>query len=250
MKQILAAILALVLVAGCERGGPTDSASSQTSVAAQSTGTFGEVSMYKMAVTSAADIAPAEIEIQAHDSLKNNAMLDSLTVYLALTDGQVTLLKAAGTTLFTALENIRTQVQAKAVTPDSALVLVKAARDQFVASVKTILTADQLVKFEEWLTLYWNKTPKAPRRPHIGGPRSDSLKHPTIPDSLKKPVCPDSLRRPFVPDSLRKPFFPDSLRRPFVPDSLKKPFAPDTTKRPGGPHKPGMPGMPGGPKHP
>jgi len=235
MKHLLAAILALVIVAGCERSGPTDSASSQTSVAAQSTGTFGEVSMYKMTVTSAADIAPAEIEIQAHDSLKNNAMLDSLKVYLALTDEQVTLLKAAGITLFTALEDIRAQVQAKGMTSDSALVLVKAARDQFVASVKTILTADQLVKFEEWLTLYWNKTPKAPRRPHIGGPRSDSLKHPTIPDSLKKPVC---------PDSLRKPFFPDSLRRPFVPD---------TTKRPGGPHKPGrpgMPGMPGGPKHP
>lgn len=238
MKQILAAILALVIVAGCERSGPTDSASSQTSVAAQSIGTFGEVSMYKMAVTSAADIAPAEIEIQAHDSLKNNAMLDSLKVYLALTDEQITLLKAAGTTLFTALEDIRTQVQAKAVTPDSALVLVKAARDQFVASVKTILTADQLVKFEEWLTLYWNKTPKAPRRPRGGGFHPDSLQ--IKPDSLK--ICPDSLR-------IRL----DSLKRPVMPDSLRKPFVPDTTKRPGGPHKPGMPGMPGmpgGPKHP
>jgi hypothetical protein len=235
MKQLFAVILALIIVVGCERGGPTDSASSQTSVAAQSTGTFGEVSMYKMTVTSAADIAPAEIEIQAHDSLKNNAMLDSLKIYLALTDEQVTLLKTAGTTLFTTLEDIRAQVQAKGVTPDSALVLVRTARDQFVASVKAILTADQLVKFEEWLTLYWNKTPKAPHRPRGGGFHPDSLRIKL--DSLK--ICPDSLR-------IRL----DSLKRPVMPDSLRKPFVPDTTKRPGGPHKPGMPGMPGGPKHP
>ena len=193
MKQFLAAVLALVIVAGCERSGPTDSASSQTSVAAQSIGQFGEVSMYMMTVTSTVDITPAEVEIQPYDSLKNNAMLDSLTVYLALTGDQVILLKAAGTTLFTALEDIHAQVTANTLTPDSALVLVKAARDQFVASVKAFLTADQLVRFDQWLILYWNKTPKAPRRPHIGGPPSDSLKHQAIPDSLKKPFCPDTL---------------------------------------------------------
>jgi hypothetical protein len=176
-------------------------------------------------------------------------MLDSLKVYLTLTDEQFALLKAAGTTLFTALEDIRAQVQAKTVTPDSALVLVKAARDQFVASVKIFLTADQLVKFDQWLILYWNKTPKAPRRPRGGGFHPDSLSVPP-PDSLR--IKPDSLR--ICPDSLHIRL--DSLKRPVFPDSLTKLFVPDSTKRPGGPGKPGnpggpgRPGMPDGPKHP
>ncbi|MCX6138410.1 MAG: hypothetical protein NTV54_13045, partial [Ignavibacteriales bacterium] len=200
MKQLLAALLTLMVV-GCERSGPTDSVSNQTTAINQSAGQFSEVSMYKMTVTSSADIAVSEADIPPHDSLKNNAMLDSLKAYLSLTAGQYTLLKAAGSTLFATLGNIKAQVAAKAITPDSAFVLVKAGRDQFVTSVKAFLTADQLPTFERWLSLYWNRQPKIPHGP----------KGPFRPDSLK--IRPDSLKHPMFPDSLKKPFMPDSLKR-------------------------------------
>ena len=43
--------------------------------------------------------------------------------------------------------------------------LVKAARDQFVASVQSILTTDQLALFDRWVVKFWNKAG------HRGGPR-------------------------------------------------------------------------------
>ncbi len=96
-------------------------------------------------------------DMMANDSLKNAAMLDSLKVYLSLTDIQATSIKALSDSLAVQLKAIRALAMSQKLTPDSVGVLVMAAKTQFIASVKAVLTADQVTLFETWLTLYWEK---------------------------------------------------------------------------------------------
>jgi hypothetical protein len=152
MKPIFAAMLIAVLFVGCRKNNPVsaDSASSSSNTAA-----FSAASMYKTAGDSTAAI---DSSVCPHDSLRNVHMLDSLKVYLSLSDSQYVLLKAIGDTLFAQLKAIRTIVKNHQVSCDSSHVLVDAARTQFVASVTAILTTGQQTLFTTWLSLYWQKT--------------------------------------------------------------------------------------------
>jgi hypothetical protein len=191
MKSILAALMAAFLLIGCDKSNPIDSPSSAN--AAQSLAMFSELSMANTAnATLATDISTMSDDgaLCAHDSIRNARMLDSLKAYLSLTDIQFSSLNEYGITLFTSLGEIRSKVVAGAITRDSARTLVKAARDQFVASVISMLTPEQATLFETWLTLYWDKTPHRGgpgRRGDDGGPGglNDSLRHAQMLDSLK-----------------------------------------------------------------
>lgn len=190
MKSILAALMAAFLLIGCDHSNPIDSPSAN---ATQSQAMFSELSMAKTAnATLSSDISTfGDDGAQgSHDSLRNARMLDSLKKYLSLTDNQFASLNVYGATLFASLGDIRSQVVSHAIARDSARTLVKAARDQFVASVVSILTAEQVTLFEAWLNLYWDKTPhrRGPGRGgDDGGPGGldDSLRNAQMLDSLK-----------------------------------------------------------------
>lgn len=158
MKNLLAALLLALLVIGCDRSSPVDASAS---TATQSEAVFSETSMLKAVLPtgSIADVVADTGVRPPHDSLRNVYMLDSLKAYLGLTDEQFTQLQGFGATLQTTLADIKTQVDAKTITRDSAKVLVGLARATFVDSVKSILTADQLTSFETWLTKYWDRKP-------------------------------------------------------------------------------------------
>lgn len=156
MKSILAALMITLLVVGCDQSSPVDS----NSDLAQQEATFSELSMYNTTqAPSTVQIITADSGRQFHDSLRNMRMLDSLKAYLSLTDEQFTSVKTYGATLFATLADIRNQVMSKTITREEAKTLVIAARDQFVTSVKSILTADQLTLFTTWLEKHWNKPP-------------------------------------------------------------------------------------------
>ncbi len=163
MKITFAAMLMALMIVGCDKSSPVDTASTS---ATQTEATFGELTMLKTTLTTGSiQIVTADTGICTHDSLRNVRMLDSLKAYLALTDEQFVSVKEFGATLFTRLGDIRLQVMAKTITRDSAQALVVVARDQFVADIKSILTEAQLTSFETWLTKYWNK----PQRGVPGG---------------------------------------------------------------------------------
>lgn len=166
MKITFAAMLMALMVIGCDKSSPVDTAGlSDTQMEA----TYGELTMLKTTQTAGSiQIVTADTGICTHDSLRNMRMLDSLKAYLALTDEQFVSVKGFGVTLFTTLGEIRTQVISKGIKRDSAQVLVKAARDLFVASVKSVLTEAQITSFDTWLAKFWHK-PLRGGRGH-GGP--------------------------------------------------------------------------------
>ncbi|MFA6456115.1 MAG: hypothetical protein WCW40_04775 [Bacteroidota bacterium] len=156
MRSIFAALLAAILVVGCDQSNPIDSSASGT----QGEAMFSELSMAKTAhATLVLEDASTDNETCPHDSLRNHHMLDSLKAHLSLTESQFDTVKVFAATLISTLHDIRSQVEAKTITRDSARVLVKAARDLFVLSVKSILTAQQTSLFETWLMRYWNRPP-------------------------------------------------------------------------------------------
>ncbi len=168
MKHLWAVLLAGLILTGCKENNPVEST---VSTDTQTESMFSETSMYNttLAKTAAGTIV-ADSGRQTHDSLRNLRMLDSLKAYLSLTEDQFVLLQGIGTTLFTRLTEIRALVEDGIIARDSAKALVVIARDEFLASVRLILTEDQLVLFEEWITLYWNK-------PHHGGGRGGHGHH-------------------------------------------------------------------------
>ncbi len=174
MKQFLAVLAFALILIGCDKGNPIDANDSYD----MSEATFSELSMYKTTqAATAAEIICADSGRHLHDSLRNAYMLDSLKAYLSLTDEQFAQVQGFGATLFATLADIRSQVQAKAIKPDSAMILVQIARDQFVTSVKSILTEEQKTLFDAWLTKHWNKPihgregkPGRGGKGHRGGP--------------------------------------------------------------------------------
>jgi hypothetical protein len=151
MKSIFAALVLALLVVGCDRSGPVDASADQTTEA-----TFSELSMYKITIeTEAVQIISADSGKHQHDSLRNGRMMDSLKTFLKLSDAQFDSVKLYGATLFATLGDIRTQVMTNVITRDSARVFVAEARNTFVLSVKSILSAEQLTLFETWLTRHW-----------------------------------------------------------------------------------------------
>ena len=181
MKQFLGAVLAAFLLAGCERGNPIDGQSTSSASSDQTTlsllksdAPYGEITMDVAAGARILDFPDcADSGIHVHDSLRHKHMLDSLIAHLGLSSAQADSLKAYGAALLASLKDIRTLVDSRTITRDSAMTLVKAARDQFVASVKSILTADQLVLFDAWLQKFWIRPPHGPGRddPHGRGGR-------------------------------------------------------------------------------
>jgi hypothetical protein len=151
MRSLLGVMLIAVLFAGCSKNNPvsTDSISSSSAAA------YSAASMYKTAGDST---AATDSTVCPYDSLRNVHMLNSIKVYLTLSDSQYALLQTIGDTMFAQLKAIRTLVKSNQISRDSSHVLVDAARAQFVASVQAILTTDQLTLFTTWLTLYWDKS--------------------------------------------------------------------------------------------
>lgn len=155
MRKLIAVFAIGLLFAGCVKNNPVDSGDG----AIQSEAMFSELSMINTAL--AVGIPSGVLADTGggcvHDSLRNVHMLDSIKVYLSLTDEQVASLQTIGATLFAKLEEIRGFVQAGTITRDSSKTLVALARAEFITSVKLILTAEQSALFDTWITLYWDK---------------------------------------------------------------------------------------------
>ena len=116
-----------------------------------------------MYVATAAEVsgtstATADSGVCVHDSLRNIHMLDSIKVYLALTESQSAELQSLGDTLFAKLKAIRALVRDNQISRDSSHALVDQVRSEFIASVKLILTTDQSTLFDTWISLYWDKS--------------------------------------------------------------------------------------------
>ncbi len=150
--MIIPALFALLLV-GCDQSNPVEQNYLSDAL-------YGEESMYKATITTEAELSVMKGEGSAHDSVRHGRMLGHLKTYLELTDAQFDSAKVYAGTMFETLKNIRTQVHDSVITRAEAKVLVVEARAEFVASIKLILTADQIVKFERWVTEFWNKHPR------------------------------------------------------------------------------------------
>jgi hypothetical protein len=191
MKNLFVAVFFALLLVGCDKSSPTaatDNSTSSSAVTAANDVAFSEYSMYVSAVT--ADSLDTLIcnDSTAHDSLHHHFrdslrhaddslhhFRDSLHIVhmfsllkdsLALTDAQVDSIQVYVQTLFAALDTIHAQVRDSVITRDEALVLVQTARDQFITSVESILTADQLALLDEWMIKFWNHEHQ---RGHRGG---------------------------------------------------------------------------------
>lgn len=161
MKKIFAVVLFALLLVGCDNSNPTDTAAASSSAVE-----FSETSMLKMAVETVDGIVvTTNTDSVRHDSLRNGRMLGSLKFRLRLTAEQFDSVKVYGATLFATLKNIRQQVKDSLITKIQARELVKAARDQFITSVRSILTTEQLALFDAWVVKFWNNAG------HRGGPR-------------------------------------------------------------------------------
>lgn len=153
MKNILAIVFVALLLVGCDKSNPT----AVNTSAATGDVAFSEASMYKTVTATDSEYESLERDSVAHNSHRHGKMIGTLKWFVGLTDAQVESVKVYGKTLFETLQSIRQQVRDSVITKDEAKILVQAARDQFIASVKMILTADQLAKFEEWIVKFWNK---------------------------------------------------------------------------------------------
>ncbi len=162
MKNILlAAIFALILV-GCDRSNPVGSGDTSEAL-------YSEEAMYTTAVSSDIEIVHMQGNGPGHDSIRHGRMLGHLKVHLGLSDAQFDSVKVYAETMFLSLKDIRTQVHDSLITKVQARELVKAARDQFVTSVNSILTGDQIAKFERWIAKFWHKHPRRPGHDGRGG---------------------------------------------------------------------------------
>ncbi|MEW6061997.1 MAG: hypothetical protein AB1600_08670 [Bacteroidota bacterium] len=168
MKNIFVVVSFALLLVGCDKNNPVEQTSSTADVE------FSETSMYKTAVATDDEYVRLCRDSVAHDSLRHGKMLGTLKWYVGLSDAQVESVKVYGKLLFESIQDIRQQVKDSAITREEARILVQAARDQFVASVKSILTEDQRTKFEEWIVKFWNKHH---RRGHERGSRGEHGGH-------------------------------------------------------------------------
>jgi hypothetical protein len=168
MKKIFAVALFALLLVGCDKSNPTD-----TTTASSSAVEFSETSMLKMTILQVDDIIiTTTADSVCHDSLRHGRMLNSLNIHLGLTPEQFDSVKVYGVTLFNTLKDIRQQVKDTLITKIQARELVKLARHQFIASVQSILTTEQLVKFDRWVVRFWNKDGH-----RGGGPRGQGGRH-------------------------------------------------------------------------
>ena len=160
-----------LLMVGCDNSTSVDT----TSAAGEAL--FSEESMYKTVTSTDDDLAQMHGEGPVHDSLRHGRMLGHLKVHLGLTDEQFDSVKVYAKSMFLTLKDIRDQVHDSLITREQARELVTAARTQFVASIKLILTEEQLIKLEDWITNFWNRPPHR-RHGHRGPGGPDGPGHP------------------------------------------------------------------------
>ncbi|MHB1049396.1 MAG: hypothetical protein ACYC09_04885 [Bacteroidota bacterium] len=164
MKNILFAALAAAVLIGCDNSNPADA-----SMPADAE--YNETSMYKTTVASQTEAIQLQSKNMFHDSLRHGKMLGTMKRHVQLTEAQFESVKVYGKALFDELKDIRSQVQDSLITKEQARELVIAARAQFIDSVKSILTEEQVAKFEEWIVRFWNKHHgRPPGRGHHQGP--------------------------------------------------------------------------------
>ena len=173
MKNIFVVLFFAVMLVGCDRSNPTDSTMSSTGTDVP----FSEVSMLKTATvaTTLCDSLSLPPAGPVHDSLRNVQLLDSLIKYVSLNSAQTDSVKLYAKTMLDALKALHLQAQnvdhrrdslrahpggipkdSIMLTVDSLQLQVKIIRNQFVASVKSILTPDQVILFDVWITKFWD----------------------------------------------------------------------------------------------
>jgi len=153
MKHLFVAALFALLFVGCDKSSPVAS-----EIATDAP--YSVETMYKATVATDTEIIEMHGDGPAHDSIRHGRMLGHIKEYVGLTDAQFDSVKVYAQTLFVTLKDIRKQVHDSLITKEQARELVVAARTQFVDSIKFILTAEQIVKFDEWVTNFWNKPPR------------------------------------------------------------------------------------------
>lgn len=163
MKQIIVAVLFAFVLVGCDNSNPADDT-------ANSEAMYGEETMYKTTISTDNEISLMQGNGPGHDSIRHGRMLGHLKRFVGLTDVQFDSVKVYAQTLFVTLKGIHTQFHDSLITREEARELVKAAREQFVVTVKTILTEDQVAKFDEWVTKFWNRPPHRGGKPGGRGP--------------------------------------------------------------------------------
>jgi hypothetical protein len=164
MKNILFAALVAAVLIGCDNSNPADSS---TPADAE----YNETSMYKTTVASQTEAIQLQSQNMFHDSLRHGKMLGTMKRHVQLTEAQFESVKVYGKALFDKLQEIRSQVQDSLITKEQARELVIAAREQFILSVKSVLTEEQLAKFDEWIVRFWTKHHGRPfGRGHHQGP--------------------------------------------------------------------------------
>lgn len=169
MRYFLVAGIVALLLAGCDRSNPA-AATANDSQSTITTGSvlFSESSMVNTVVSD--DSIPTMCDSttrdslhhlydslhHVNDSLRQVRMLGLLKDSLGLSADQYDSILVYVHTLSATLDTIRAQVHGGLITRDQARDLVKAARDQFIASVESVLTADQLTLFDRWLIHFWD----------------------------------------------------------------------------------------------
>lgn len=152
MRYIVVGLFFVLMLVGCDRNAnPVTSTETSGDVA------FSETSMYKTVIANDSEFVRLRCDSLAHDSLRHGKMLGTIRWFVGLSQAQMESVKVYGKTLFDALQSIRQQVLDSTITKDEARALVIAARAEFIASVESILTEEQIAKFEEWIVRFWNK---------------------------------------------------------------------------------------------
>jgi hypothetical protein len=180
MKNLFTAVFFALMLVGCDKSSPTaamDSSPSSSAVTSTSDVAFSELSMYTIVVAADSLVTASGPDSSvldslhcrrdslyhhcdslrhANDSLRQIQILGLLRDSLGLTDAQIDSITVYAQTLFTSLDSIHSQLRDSLITKDQALVLVQSARDQFLASLQSILTTDQLTLLDEWIIKFWD----------------------------------------------------------------------------------------------
>lgn len=165
MKYVLAITLMVIVLVGCDQSNPAE-ATSPADVE------YNELSMYKSTVATQNEVEQLRTQNIYHDSLRHGRMLGTLIRYIGLNEAQIESVKVYGGVMFETLKGIRAQVRDSLITCDEARNLVIAAREQFIASIRSVLTDEQSTKLDEWIIKFWNKQhgrPPGRRGPHSPG---------------------------------------------------------------------------------
>lgn len=150
MKNLLAAALFAVILIGCDNSSPIEADQNSDAM-------YSETSMLKTTQATDDELRTNQGNGPAHDSLRHARMLNHLKTYVGLTDEQFDSVHVYARTLFTTLNDIRTQVKDTIITREQAKELVVAARARFIASVTAIVTEEQLTLLTDWVQKFWNK---------------------------------------------------------------------------------------------